>query len=159
MASAKAPTSEAVTVQRRGATVWVQGLACGALLTFATPTALLLGILLAPAILCILASPGAERGVFRAVASSCAAASLAPVWRLWMNGGHMDEVAAILASPSILCAAWGAGAAAWAMCQVLPVIIKTAWDIREANKAKTIEAELAQLNEEWGLKQTAEQTV
>ena len=63
----------------------------------------------------------------------------------------MDGVAAELARPATLCLAWGAGAAAWAMCQILPVILQTAWNAREARKAAIASAELAKLKEEWGL--------
>ena len=33
---------------RPGSTLWIQGLVCGAVAAFATPTALLAGVLLAP---------------------------------------------------------------------------------------------------------------
>ncbi len=155
-ADSAAAAQPGVRQRRGGSMMWVQGLACGALLTFATPTALLLTILLAPAILCLLANPGCERGLLRAVASSCIAGSLAPLWHLWVGGGHMDDVALVLASPATLCIAWGGGAAAWSLCQILPVIVQAAWDGREANRTNAIQAELEGLGQEWSLTQTAE---
>ena len=140
-----------------GSAIWIQGLACGALLTFATPTAVLLATLLAPAIVCLLANPGCERGLLRAVVSSCMAGSLGPLWHLWLGGGHMDDVVAILASPATLCLAWGGGASAWALCQILPVIVHTACEARESTRAKSIQIELDELTNEWSLNDPAEQ--
>ncbi len=151
MTAANAMEPRRAKIPRCGSLVWVQGLACGALLTFATPTALLLGILFAPVIVCLLASAGDDSNVLRAVATSCAALSVGPVWHVWMAGGHMDAVGAVLATPSTLCLAWGAGAGAWALCQVLPILFSVAWELRETQKAKAIQLELDALKEEWGL--------
>ena len=102
--------------------MWVQGLACGALLTFATPTALMLVALLAPAIACALGEKGGTSGATRGVALCCAAAALAPLWHLWMLDDRMDVALDALSDPLTLVLAWGAGACAWALCQVVPVI-------------------------------------
>ena len=143
--------TEAAIVNRRGSLVWIQGLACGALLTFAMPTALLLAVLLAPSIICFLADTAPQRGVLRAVTLSCAAASFSPVWHLWQQAGRLDAAVASLSDLTTLMLAWGAGASAWALCQVIPVVLRTAWDMREATKARIMQSEIDQLVEEWAL--------
>jgi fumarate reductase subunit D len=135
----------------RNSAIWLQGLACGALLAFASPTALLLAVMLCPAIACTLADTGTDKGMSRAVAAACAAFTLGPLWHLWLALDRMDAAIAILCTPTSVCLAWGAGAIAWALCQVLPVIIRTTWDAREDLRAKSLAAELQTLREEWDL--------
>jgi len=138
---------------RKTTSVWLQGLACGALLTFAAPTLLLLVVMLCPAIACQLADPGTEKGMARAVGAASAAFTLDPLWHLWLAMDRMDAAIAILCTPLTLCLAWGAGAIAWALCEVLPVVIRTTWDAREALRSQSLAAELKTLREEWDLKE------
>ncbi len=149
-----AETAAGVTGRRRGRTIWVQGLACGALLTFAAPTLLMLVVVLAPTGLCLLAEPRSGRGQARAVALGCAATALGPVWRLWMAGDRLDQALTILTEPATLCMAWGAGATAWAMCQITPVAIRVLWDAKEAAKSRALKAELETLRSTWNLDQS-----
>ena len=149
-------TPQATQGGRRGSALWTQGLACGACLTFAAPTVFLLAILLAPALVCLLVQPSADRGLARAVAVACAAASLPPVWHLWLAGDHFDQALASLSDPFILLLGWGAGASAWALCQVIPVILATSWDMQSASRIRTMQAELKKLNDEWLLDGTTD---
>ncbi len=135
----------------KGSLLWMQGLASGALLTFATPTALMLAVLLAPAIACALGEKDSAGSATRAVALCCAAASVSPLWHLWIQNDRMDVAINALSSPSTLVGAWGAGACAWALCQVLPVVLRTAWDAREAVRARSLQGELNRTKEEWDL--------
>ena len=135
----------------KGSILWIQGLACGALLTFAAPTALLLATLLAPAIACALGERTTAGSSTRAVALCCVATALSPVWHLWMHGDAMDAALDALANPLILVTAWGAGACAWALCQVVPVILRTAWDAKEAARVRVMQAELARTRQDWDL--------
>ena len=146
-AAAPAPNARAA----KGSLLWMQGLACGALLTFAAPTALVLATLLAPALACLLGERAAPRTAARAVTLCCAAAALAPLWHLWMRNDRMDAALDTLSNPLTLVIAWGAGACAWALCQVVPVVVCTAWDARAAARARTLEAELTRTREEWEL--------
>ncbi len=141
---------------RRGSALWIQGLACGAALTFAAPTVLLLGILLAPALVCLLVQPRIERGLLRAVAVACTASSLSPVWHLWLAGDRFEQALAGLSDPFVLLLAWGAGASAWALCQVIPVVLRGSWDMQTASRVRTMETELKTLNERWLLEDASE---
>ena len=140
---------KAVEARPRQSTFWVQGAICGALLAFATPTALLIGILLAPALATAAVEQGPLRGTTRAVALCGAAATLSPAWRLWMQGGQMGAALDLLSDPLTIVLAWGAGACAWAACQVLPAIVAGVWNVREASRAKAIETELIRCREDW----------
>ena len=148
---AAATPSQPAGPAAKGSILWAQGLACGALLTFAAPTALLLAILLAPAIACALGEKNTAGSSTRAVGLCCAAAALSPVWHLWMRGDAMDAALDALANPLVLVTAWGAGACAWALCQVVPVVLRTAWDASEAARARVMQAELARTREEWDI--------
>ncbi len=129
--------------------LWLQGLVCGAILTFAPATAVMLGVLLAPAWATLAADTEPGRGTTRAVTLACMAGALSPVWHLWLAHGRMDVAVLILCDPLSLALAWGAGASAWALCQVLPVFLQAIWNMRETIRARAIEAELKRLNEEW----------
>ena len=63
----------------------------------------------------------------------------------------MDTALSQICEPLTLITAWGAGALGWALCQVLPVLIRLGWDAREAARARAIQAELARIHEEWDL--------
>lgn len=141
-----------------GSKMWMQGLGCGALLTFAAPTALMLGVLLAPAVLCLVVEPGPDRGQPRAVALGCAAASFGPVWHLWLAGDTLAQTFASLADLQTIILAWGAGACAWALCQVLPVVVRSGWDMAAGKKIREIEAELAQCQKDWRLDEEPSQS-
>ncbi len=145
------PAKAAQAAAPKGSLVWVQGMVCGALLAFATPTALMLGVLLAPALACFAGERTQAGTMTRGVALCCGAASIGPVWHLWHGGNRMGTALELLSDPLCLVLAWGAGACAWALCQVLPVVMRTTWEMRVAARAKAIAAELAACREEWDL--------
>jgi hypothetical protein len=145
MAKSEAPA------QAKGSMLWLQGLVCGALLAFAPATALLLVVLLAPALACLATDTEPGRGMTRAVALACVAGALPPVWHLWMAHDTMEMALALLLQPLTLCLAWGAGACSWALCQVLPVLLQSLWNVRETVRARAIKTELKRLKDEWHL--------
>src|ERR1700722_10136739 len=82
---------------RQHSLVWLQGLLCGALVTLATPTALLLGVLLGPALLVAFLDTEQGKPVGRSVVLFSMAASVQPLKSLWVSG-HTMQVATTLAS-------------------------------------------------------------
>ena len=146
-----APARTAQAAAPKGSLVWAQGMVCGALLAFATPTALVLGVLLAPALACFVGERAQGRTMARGVALCCGAATVSPLWHLWHGGNSVGAALELLSDPLCLVLAWGAGACAWALCQVLPVVVRTTWEMRMAARAKAIEAELVACREEWDL--------
>lgn len=145
--------TKAAAAKRSGgaSTFWLQGMMCGALVAFASPFALLFGVLMAPAVAAMLTDREPGRPVGRAVFLAGAAASVAPAWHLWWAGGTMAEALDMLADVSTLAVAWLLGATAWALCQVLPMITMVVWNWREAARARGLLEELKSLREEWGL--------
>jgi hypothetical protein len=133
--------------------MWLQGLACGALLAFAPAMALLLGVLLAPAIACFAADMEQGRGATRSVAIACVAGALSPAWHLWLAGNAFGVAITLLCDPLTLVLAWGAGACAWALCQVVPALLQSLWSVRETLRTHKIEAEMKRIREEWHLEE------
>jgi hypothetical protein len=128
----------------KGSHAWLQGLACGALLAFAPSFALLLAVLLAPAIAASLLDRRPHHPVARAVALASGAFTLGPVWRL-ATGGH----------PLVIGLAWLAGACGWALCVLLPVVLRAASDVRAAARIAALQAEAEALRAAWDLDRPA----
>jgi len=141
----------ATSPRAKASVLWLQGLGCGALLAFAPALAVLLVVLMAPASACLAADLQQGRGTTRSVAIACGAGALAPAWRLWLAGDRMESVFVLLSDPLTLAFAWGGGACAWALCQVIPAVLQSVWSVRETTRAHRIEAEMARLREEWHL--------
>jgi hypothetical protein len=137
----------------KASAMWLQGLACGALLAFAPAMALLLGVLLAPAIASFAADMEKARGATRSVAIACAAGALAPAWHLWLAGDQLAAAINLLCDPLNLLLAWGGGACAWALCQVVPAVLQSLWAVRETLRAHKIEAEMKKIRDEWHLEE------
>ena len=133
----------------RGSMLWLQGLVCGGVLAFAAPTFLLLVVLLAPALASLAVDTDPSRGMTRAVAVAGVAGALSPLWHLWLAHDRLDVALAFITDPLTLTLAWGGGACAWALSQVLPVLLQSVWTMREGLRARAIEAELQRLKEEW----------
>ena len=86
----------AAALPRQHSMVWLQGLLCGAMATVATPTALLLGVLLGPAVLAMMLDRQPGRPRARSVALFAMAASVDPLRTLWVSGHAMTDAAALL---------------------------------------------------------------
>lgn len=87
---------DATQPRRQRSFVWLQGLLCGALATLATPTALLLGVLLAPALLAIALDQDPGRPRARSIALFSMAASVGPLRTpldLGSQSVHSDRIA------------------------------------------------------------------
>jgi hypothetical protein len=130
---------------------WLQGLACGAMLAFAPSLALLLGVLLAPAMVGMVLDRRAGRPVARAVFFTGAAFTLAPVWHLYQGGANMAAAMDLLSAPAVLAPAWLAGASGWALCEVLPVILRGAADMNATTRIAALKLEAKALSETWDL--------
>jgi hypothetical protein len=134
-----------------GSVTWLMGVAFGAVLAFATPTALLGSVLLAPAILVAVLDATPRRAVARVVFVAGAGFSFGPIWHLNMGGGTMTVAVDMLSSPSILCPAWLAGACGWAVCECLPLILRNAANRAAESRIEALAAEAKSLREEWDL--------
>jgi hypothetical protein len=100
--------------RRQRSLVWLQGLLCGALATLATPTALLLGVLMAPALLAIALDQEMGRPRARSIALFNMAASVWPLRTLWISGHNLATATTLLGNLQVVgtaCSARGAGRA------------------------------------------------
>ena len=140
---------------RRGSGMWMQGLVCGALVTLATPTALLGGVLLLPAIIVYLIDDTEGRPALRAVLLFGLATALRPMLTLW-TGGHSVSVSLSLlsdfATPAV---AWSAQGAGWLLSQAIPLLVRVALEAQSRLEIARLRAERAKLAEQWGVPATA----
>ncbi len=127
------------------------GVVFGAVLTFATPTALLCGVLLAPAIVVAVVDGSPRSAMARVVFVAGAGFSFAPIWHLNTAGGTMAVAMDMLSNPSILCPAWLAGACGWAVCECLPLVLRSAANRAAEARIEALAAEAKKLREEWDL--------
>jgi hypothetical protein len=134
-----------------GSLNWLLGVACGAILAFATPTALLGGVLLAPAILTAVFDTQAGRPLTRVVFVAAAGFTFGPIWHL--NAAEPTLAAALdmLSEPSVLCPAWLAGGSGWAVCEFLPLLLRLVGERQAAARIAALEAEAQGLREAWDL--------
>jgi hypothetical protein len=135
-----------------GSLLWLQGLVCGALLAFATPVALLVCVLMAPGAAASVFDTAPQRAMTRAVCLGCLAFTLGPVWRLLLVGRGMTEAVDMLLDPAIVGPAWLAGACGWALCELLPVVLRSLADARAASRIAALQNEEAELKEQWDIK-------
>lgn len=138
--------------RRRGSSwIWLQGLASGALLTLATPLALLLGALLLPGLAMLLIDRHSGKPIARAMLFAGAATCLGPVQALWTAGMSLTAALDILADVSTLGGAWAAAALAWLAAELAPLLAgalaEFSWRRRDAELARR----RRELEEEWGL--------
>jgi hypothetical protein len=136
---------------RAGRLIWLQGLACGALVTFASPLAILAGGLMAPAILAAVLEARPGRPVTRVVGLACAAVAASPVWHLWLAGTGTEGALALLADPATLGGAWGAGALGWALTELIPLVLRLSMEAADRARKAAMENERTALLEEWEL--------
>ena len=137
--------------QRQHSFIWLQGLLCGALATLATPTALLLGVLLAPAIAAILLDHQPGRPRVRSIALCGMAASVDPLGTLWTSGHSLATASALLSNPQVIGTAWSAGAVGWLLVEIAPLAVRAVLEALSTARASRLQTERAQLVEAWGL--------
>jgi hypothetical protein len=136
---------------RQHSLIWLQGLLCGAMATLATPTALLLGVLLGPALLAIALDHEPGRPRARSIALCSMAAAVDPLRTLWTAGHSMATAGALLGNLQIVGTAWSAAAAGWLLAEVTPIAVRAGLEALSIARAARLRAERARLVEAWGL--------
>jgi len=58
----------------------------------------------------------------------------------------------MLLDPAIVGPAWLAGACGWALCELLPVVLRSLADARAASRIAALQNEEAELKEQWDIK-------
>ena len=146
-----------MATQRQHSLVWLQGLACGALVTLATPTATLLGILLAPALLAVMFDHEPGRPRARSIGLCNMVAAVEPLHILWTTGHSMATATALLGNPQLIGKAWSAAAAGWLLAEVLPIGVRAILETLSIARTNKLRAERARLVEAWGLETADDQ--
>jgi hypothetical protein len=136
---------------RRGAGMWVQGLACGALVTLATPTAVLAAVLLLPAIIVFALDQTEGKPTTRAVALLGLATAMSPGLALWTGGHSMAVCLALLSDPVTIARAWAAQGGGWLLVQLLPLALRLLLERQSSAQMRRLRAERASLEEAWGI--------
>jgi len=131
--------------------MWMQGLLCGGLVALLPPTALLLGVLLGPAIVALFLDRQSGRPIARSVLLCALAASVKPVRTLWAAGHGMAASVALATDPDIIGTAWAAAAAGWLLAELIPVGVRVVLELASMARATRLRAARAALAEEWGL--------
>ena len=145
-------TASAQRPARRGSNSWLLGLGCGVLAALATPTAVLAGLLLAPALVAWLLDPTPARGIARPMLFCGLAGAVRPMLALW-DGGHSMAASLELAGDlPTLGLAWAAQASAWLVGELAPLGVGLVQAARNRARVARLCAERARLEEEWGLK-------
>jgi hypothetical protein len=137
--------------QRQHSMVWLQGLLCGAVVMLAPPTALLMGVLLGPAILAALLDGQPGRPKARSIALFGMAASVDPIRTLWVSGHTMPAAAALLGNLQVLGTAWAAAAAGWLLVEAAPVAVRATLEALSISRAARLRVLRSKLVEEWQL--------
>jgi len=130
--------------------VWLQGLACGAVVTLAPATALLLVVLLGPGGLALALDRRPGRPVARAVLLCSAAACVEPLRVLWAAGHTTTASVALLGDLGVVGTAWSAAAAGWLMVELAPVVAHVVQEAHAHARAARLRVVRARLAEEWG---------
>lgn len=131
--------------------MWLQGMICGAVLTFATPSAFLAATLLLPALITLIFERGPSRKMSRAVALACSSFAYAPLWQLWADGETMPAALKQITDLNVVCPAWIAGAFAWGICEILPVGLRITAELQAKARLAALRAEEANLRATWDL--------
>ncbi len=147
---AKSPVAGGVAAPRRSL-VWLQGLACGALATLATPLAALLAVLLLPGFLVLLIDRVPGKPVARAMLLCGAAASVAPARQLWDHGLSMDNSLDLIANMLVVSGAWAAAAAGWLLAELAPVVVLLVLEATTRRRLAELRGARARLAADWGL--------
>jgi hypothetical protein len=137
--------------QRQRSLTWLQGLLCGALVTLATPTALLLGVLLAPVLIAVVLDQEPGRPKARSIALFGMAASVGPLRTLWTSGHTLTTATSLLGNLDVIGTAWSAAAAGWLLAELMPFAARAVLEALSIAQKARLEAERARLVEAWGL--------
>jgi hypothetical protein len=119
--------------------------------TLATPTALLLGVLLGPALLAVVLDHQPGRPRARSIALCSMAAAVDPLRTLWTTGHTIATATALLGNLRIVGMAWSAAAVGWLLAEITPIAVRAALEGLGIARAARLRAERAKLVEIWGL--------
>jgi hypothetical protein len=136
---------------RQNSLIWLQGLLCGAMVTLAAPTALLLGVLLAPGLLALMLDRDQGRPRARCIILCAMAASIEPLRILWTMGHSMATATSLLGNLGFVGTAWSAAAGGWLLAEATPVVTRALLEAISIARGARLRTERARLVQAWGL--------
>jgi hypothetical protein len=119
--------------------------------TLATPTALLLGVLLCPLVLALVLDRRPDRPAARPLLLSGLAATMHPLFRLWRDGHTLEIAVALLMDAGLLATAWAAQAAGWLAAELTPLLVALTLEARSQARAARLRADRARYEAEWDI--------
>ena len=128
---------------------WLQGVVCGVGAAAAPGTALVLGILLAPAVAVYATEHEKGRPIARAMLLMGAASAMMPVRVLWEHSGTLEAALDLLGDPGCPLFSWAACGTAWLVGQLADILTRFGLDARAKLAIRALTAERDKLNEEW----------
>ncbi len=156
MAKKKAVAKSRKTAPRQHSLVWLQGLACGAVVTLTPGIALLLGALLAPGLLALVLDREFGRPMARAVLLLGLATCITPVETWWTTGQTIRAALAVLSNLQVLGTAWSTAAAGWLLAELAPLVTRLVLDAMARSRTARLQSERAALVEAWGFETTGD---
>jgi hypothetical protein len=130
---------------------WLQGLLCGVAATLVPGPALLIGLLLAPGLMCLLLDQAVGKPMARAVLLCGLAAAIPPLGALWHQGAGVGAAFALVGNPAILGAAWLAGASGWLLNELAPLLLRVAMETAATARVARLKAERTRCTDAWDL--------
>jgi hypothetical protein len=122
---------------------------CGVAAAVIPGTALVIAVLLAPAIAMYATEPTRGRPIARAMIYMGTASTMMPLRLLWEHGGTLDAALDLLSDPGRPLLAWLACGAAWFLGQLTEILSRFALDARAKMAMRALSAERDKLKEEW----------
>ncbi|WP_158745869.1 hypothetical protein [Acidisphaera sp. L21] len=145
---AKASASATPAVPRRS-WFWLQGVICGVAVAVVPGTALMIGVLMAPAFATYAMEQGKTRPLARGMMLRGAACTFMPLRVLWEHGGSLDASLDLLSDPGRPLLAWTACGAGWLAGQLADILTRLALDARSARALRQLTQERDKLIVEW----------
>ncbi len=124
---------------------------CGVVGTLATPTALLLGVLLCPLVLALVLDRRPDRPAARPLLLCGLAATMHPLFRLWRDGHTLEIAVALLMDAGVLATAWAAQAAGWLAAELTPLLVALTLEARSQARAARLRADRVRYEAEWDI--------
>ncbi len=121
------------------------------MVTLATPTALLLGVLLGPGLLAIVFDHEPGRPRARSIILCSMATAVEPMRTLWTTGHSMATATALLGDLQVVGTAWAAAAAGWLLAEIAPMAVRVALEALSLARVTRLRGERARLVQAWGL--------
>jgi hypothetical protein len=128
----------------------MQGLLCGVLAALATPTALVLGVLLAPALLALMLDRAPGRPTARTMLLFGLSATVLPLLELWKAGQTMEAASVLACDPGSVALAWAASGGGWLLAQLAPLLARLTLESIALSRRRRVRALRARCAEEWG---------